>query len=161
MQGGWLGYCGRFISINAVYGSPFFPPILTGIALPQLTGRFILGPSLAVPVLCKSSSIEVNIPKDLVGGLDLSLINTSCKGVSNGTHVNIHFSLKSCGTVVDVCIPIAWHLGTWLWGIKLIYLYPQSCFLCCHAAALRVDLGWFSKVGEFVPFPSSSVCLTV
>ncbi|KAI1231608.1 hypothetical protein IHE44_0007682 [Lamprotornis superbus] len=55
-----------------------------------------------VPVLCKSSSIEVNIPKDLVGGLDLSLINTSCKGVSNGTHVNIHFSLKSCGTVVDV-----------------------------------------------------------
>ncbi|NXF40052.1 OIT3 protein, partial [Nyctibius bracteatus] len=55
-----------------------------------------------VPVLCKSSSIEVSIPKDLVGGLDLSLINTSCKGVSNGTHVNIHFSLKSCGTVVDV-----------------------------------------------------------
>ncbi|NXU50068.1 OIT3 protein, partial [Turnix velox] len=55
-----------------------------------------------VPVLCKSSSIEMSIPKDLVGGLDLSLINTSCKGVSNGTHVNIHFSLKSCGTVVDV-----------------------------------------------------------
>ncbi|RMC11865.1 hypothetical protein DUI87_11991 [Hirundo rustica rustica] len=55
-----------------------------------------------VPVLCKSSSIEVSIPKDLVGGLDLSLINTSCKGVSNGTHVNIYFSLKSCGTVVDV-----------------------------------------------------------
>lgn len=71
----------------------------------------ILGTSLAVPVLCKSSSIEVNIPKDLVGGLDLSLINTSCKGVSNGTHVNIHFSLKSCGTVVDVCIPIAHFLG--------------------------------------------------
>ncbi|KAJ7408814.1 hypothetical protein BTVI_58430 [Pitangus sulphuratus] len=60
------------------------------------------GKTCEVPVLCKSSSIEVNIPKDLVGGLDLSLINTSCKGVSNGTHVNIHFSLKSCGTVVDV-----------------------------------------------------------
>lgn len=96
--------------INAV-------PVITGIALPQLTGRFvvqtvILETSLAVPVLCKSSSIEVNIPKDLVGGLDLSLINTSCKGVSNGTHVNIHFSLKSCGTVVDVCIPIAHSLGS-------------------------------------------------
>ncbi|XP_060097193.1 oncoprotein-induced transcript 3 protein [Heteronotia binoei] len=55
-----------------------------------------------VPVLCKSTSIEVNIPKDLVGGLDLSLINSSCKGVSNGTHVNIRFSLKTCGTTIDV-----------------------------------------------------------
>lgn len=108
---------------------PLFSPVITGIALPQLTGRFvvqtlILGTSLAVPVLCKSSSIEVSIPKDLVGGLDLSLINTSCKGVSNGTHVNIHFSLKSCGTVVDVCILSSlWDLGVWLclaWGIKLI-----------------------------------------
>ncbi|EMP34953.1 Oncoprotein-induced transcript 3 protein [Chelonia mydas] len=58
--------------------------------------------SCQVPVLCKSTSVEVSIPKDLVGGLDLSLINASCKGVSNGTHVNINFSLKSCGTVVDV-----------------------------------------------------------
>ncbi|KAH0623557.1 hypothetical protein JD844_006447 [Phrynosoma platyrhinos] len=55
-----------------------------------------------VPVLCKSTSIEVNIPKDLVGGMDLSLINGSCKGVSNGTHVNIVFSLKSCGTTISV-----------------------------------------------------------
>lgn len=120
-----LGYCGRIIIINAVYDSPLFPPVITGIALPQLTGRFvvqavILGTSLAVPVLCKSSSIEVNIPKDLVGGLDLSLINTSCKGVSNGTHVNIHFSLKSCGTVVDVCIPIAHSLG--FGGLAVAYL---------------------------------------
>ncbi|XP_062989046.1 oncoprotein-induced transcript 3 protein [Elgaria multicarinata webbii] len=55
-----------------------------------------------VPVLCKSTAIEVNIPKDLVAGMDLSLINGSCRGVSNGTHVNIIFSLKSCGTTIDV-----------------------------------------------------------
>ncbi|KAG8135338.1 hypothetical protein E2320_008379, partial [Naja naja] len=55
-----------------------------------------------VPVICKSTSIEVNIPKDLVGGMDLSLTNSSCKGVSNGTHVNLIFSLKTCGTSIDV-----------------------------------------------------------
>ncbi|XP_076981087.1 oncoprotein-induced transcript 3 protein [Tamandua tetradactyla] len=55
-----------------------------------------------VPVLCKSNAIEVNIPRDLVGGLELFLTNTSCRGVSNGTHVNLLFSLKTCGTVVDV-----------------------------------------------------------
>ncbi|XP_069098591.1 oncoprotein-induced transcript 3 protein [Pleurodeles waltl] len=55
-----------------------------------------------VPVLCKSSSIEVAVPKDLVGGLELFLSNSSCRGVSNGTHVNINFTLKTCGTVVDV-----------------------------------------------------------
>ncbi|XP_053165830.1 oncoprotein-induced transcript 3 protein isoform X2 [Hemicordylus capensis] len=60
------------------------------------------GKTCEVPVLCKSTTIEVNIPKDLVGGMDLSLINGSCKGVSNGTHVNIIFSLKSCGTTIDV-----------------------------------------------------------
>ncbi|ETE63222.1 Oncoprotein-induced transcript 3 protein, partial [Ophiophagus hannah] len=54
-----------------------------------------------VPVICKSTSIEVNIPKDLVGGMDLSLTNGSCKGVSNGTHVNLIFSLKTCGTSID------------------------------------------------------------
>lgn len=89
----------------------FRPPIIIAIALSQLPGGFVVqtysGAFFIVPVLCKSSSIEVSIPKDLVGGLDLSLINTSCKGVSNGTHVNIHFSLKSCGTVVDVSTPIA------------------------------------------------------
>ncbi|XP_043837395.1 oncoprotein-induced transcript 3 protein [Dromiciops gliroides] len=55
-----------------------------------------------VPMRCQSNSIEVNIPKDLVGGLEVFLTNTSCRGVSNGTHVNIYFSLKTCGTVVDV-----------------------------------------------------------
>ncbi|XP_031202736.1 oncoprotein-induced transcript 3 protein isoform X2 [Mastomys coucha] len=55
-----------------------------------------------VPVLCKSSAIEVSVPRELVGGLELFLTNTSCRGVSNGTHVNIIFSLKTCGTVVDV-----------------------------------------------------------
>ncbi|KAM3912787.1 oncoprotein-induced transcript 3 protein [Leptodactylus fuscus] len=55
-----------------------------------------------VPVLCKASFIEVSVPKDLVGGLELSLTNSSCKGVSNGTHVNINFSLKTCGTVINV-----------------------------------------------------------
>ncbi|XP_036293656.1 oncoprotein-induced transcript 3 protein [Pipistrellus kuhlii] len=55
-----------------------------------------------VPVLCKTSTIEVSVPRDLVGGLELFLTNTSCRGVSNGTHVNIVFSLKTCGTVVDV-----------------------------------------------------------
>uniref|UniRef100_A0A8C5WYI3 ZP domain-containing protein n=1 Tax=Laticauda laticaudata TaxID=8630 RepID=A0A8C5WYI3_LATLA len=55
-----------------------------------------------VPVICKSTSIEVNIPKDLVGGMDLSLTNGSCKGVSNGTHVNLSFSLKTCGTSINV-----------------------------------------------------------
>ncbi|XP_043333172.1 oncoprotein-induced transcript 3 protein [Cervus canadensis] len=55
-----------------------------------------------VPVFCKSNTIEVSIPRDLVGGLELFLTNTSCRGVSNGTHVNILFSLKTCGTVVDV-----------------------------------------------------------
>ncbi|XP_008834843.1 oncoprotein-induced transcript 3 protein isoform X1 [Nannospalax galili] len=55
-----------------------------------------------VPVLCKSSTIEVSVPRELVGGLELFLTNTSCRGVSNGTHVNIVFSLKTCGTVVDV-----------------------------------------------------------
>ncbi|KAM5236510.1 oncoprotein-induced transcript 3 protein [Ctenodactylus gundi] len=55
-----------------------------------------------VPVVCKSSAIEVSVPRELVGGLELFLTNTSCRGVSNGTHVNIIFSLKTCGTVVDV-----------------------------------------------------------
>ncbi|KAJ8248205.1 hypothetical protein GJAV_G00239500 [Gymnothorax javanicus] len=55
-----------------------------------------------VPVQCSPSFIEVSIPKELVGGLELSLSNASCRGVSNGTHVNLNFSLKSCGTVVEV-----------------------------------------------------------
>ncbi|MGH0114609.1 UNVERIFIED_CONTAM: hypothetical protein FKN15_031094 [Acipenser sinensis] len=55
-----------------------------------------------VPVNCRSSGIEVVVPKDLVGGLELFLTNTSCRGISNGTHVNINFSLKTCGTVVEV-----------------------------------------------------------
>ncbi|XP_028651045.1 oncoprotein-induced transcript 3 protein [Erpetoichthys calabaricus] len=55
-----------------------------------------------VPVQCKSSGIEVVVPKTLVGGLELFLSNSSCKGISNGTHVKINFSLKTCGTVVEV-----------------------------------------------------------
>ncbi|XP_074502561.1 oncoprotein-induced transcript 3 protein [Sebastes fasciatus] len=55
-----------------------------------------------VPVQCDPSSIIVSVPKDLVGGLELSLSNTSCRGVSNGTHINLSFSLKTCGTVVEV-----------------------------------------------------------
>ncbi|XP_061765921.1 oncoprotein-induced transcript 3 protein isoform X1 [Nerophis ophidion] len=55
-----------------------------------------------VPVQCDPSSITVSVPKDLVGGLDLFLSNSSCVGVSNGTHVNLSFSLKTCGTVVQV-----------------------------------------------------------
>ncbi|XP_041865891.1 oncoprotein-induced transcript 3 protein [Melanotaenia boesemani] len=55
-----------------------------------------------VPVQCDSSSITVSVPKDLVGGLELFLSNTSCRGVSNGTHINLSFSLKTCGTVVEV-----------------------------------------------------------
>lgn len=58
----------------------------------------------AVPVQCDPSSIEVSVPKDLVGGLELFLSNTSCRGISNGTHINLHFSLKTCGTVVQVKI---------------------------------------------------------
>ncbi|XP_042816478.1 oncoprotein-induced transcript 3 protein isoform X3 [Panthera tigris] len=60
------------------------------------------GKTCEVPVLCRSNTIEVSIPRDLVGGLELFLTNTSCRGVSNGTHVNILFSLKTCGTVVNV-----------------------------------------------------------
>ncbi|XP_071379048.1 oncoprotein-induced transcript 3 protein [Centroberyx affinis] len=55
-----------------------------------------------VPVQCDSSSIKVSVPKDLVGGLELFLSNSSCRGVSNGTHINLSFSLKTCGTVVEV-----------------------------------------------------------
>lgn len=55
-----------------------------------------------VPVQCDPSSIDVSVPKDLVGGLELFLSNSSCRGVSNGTHINLHFSLKTCGTVVKV-----------------------------------------------------------
>ncbi|KAL3972206.1 muscleblind [Sarotherodon galilaeus] len=55
-----------------------------------------------VPVQCDSSSITVSVPKDLVGGLELFLSNSSCRGVSNGTHINLNFSLKTCGTVVEV-----------------------------------------------------------
>ncbi|KAK5853844.1 hypothetical protein PBY51_014967 [Eleginops maclovinus] len=55
-----------------------------------------------VPVHCDSSSIVVSVPKDLVGGLELTLSNSSCRGVSNGTHINLSFSLKTCGTVVEV-----------------------------------------------------------
>ncbi|MBN3299006.1 OIT3 protein, partial [Amia calva] len=55
-----------------------------------------------VPVQCQPSSIEVSVPRELVGGLELFLSNSSCRGVSNGTHVNLHFSLKTCGTVVEV-----------------------------------------------------------
>uniref|UniRef100_A0A4X2L342 Oncoprotein-induced transcript 3 protein n=1 Tax=Vombatus ursinus TaxID=29139 RepID=A0A4X2L342_VOMUR len=60
------------------------------------------GKTCEVPMRCQSNAIEVNIPKDLVGGLEVFLTNTSCRGVSNGTHINIYFSLKTCGTVVDV-----------------------------------------------------------
>lgn len=56
----------------------------------------------AVPVQCDSSAITVSVPKDLVGGLELFLSNSSCRGVSNGTHINLSFSLKTCGTVVEV-----------------------------------------------------------
>ncbi|TNN66702.1 Oncoprotein-induced transcript 3 protein [Liparis tanakae] len=65
----------------------------------------VLGPdrqTCLVPVQCGSSSIVVSVPKDLVGGLELSLSNSSCRGVSNGTHINLSFSLKTCGTVVEV-----------------------------------------------------------
>ncbi|XP_036801946.1 oncoprotein-induced transcript 3 protein [Oncorhynchus mykiss] len=55
-----------------------------------------------VPVQCSSSSIKVSVLRDLVGGLELSLSNSSCRGVSNGTHINLSFSLKTCGTVVEV-----------------------------------------------------------
>ncbi|KAM4598787.1 oncoprotein-induced transcript 3 protein [Fundulus diaphanus] len=55
-----------------------------------------------VPVLCDPSSITVSVPKDLVEGLELSLSNSSCRGISNGTHINLSFSLKTCGTVVEV-----------------------------------------------------------
>lgn len=58
--------------------------------------------SCPVPVQCDPSSIYVSVPKDLVGGLELFLSNSSCRGVSNGTHINLHFSLKTCGTVVKV-----------------------------------------------------------
>ncbi|XP_054456466.1 oncoprotein-induced transcript 3 protein isoform X2 [Anoplopoma fimbria] len=65
----------------------------------------VLGPdrqTCLVPVQCDPSSIIVSVPKDLVGGLELSLSNSSCQGVSNGTHINLSFSLKTCGTVVEV-----------------------------------------------------------
>uniref|UniRef100_A0A672SAJ9 Oncoprotein induced transcript 3 n=1 Tax=Sinocyclocheilus grahami TaxID=75366 RepID=A0A672SAJ9_SINGR len=55
-----------------------------------------------VPVQCDPRFIQVSVPKDLVGGLELFLSNTSCQGISNGTHINLHFSLKTCGTVVQV-----------------------------------------------------------
>ncbi|XP_023678384.2 oncoprotein-induced transcript 3 protein [Paramormyrops kingsleyae] len=55
-----------------------------------------------VPVQCHPSSIQVSVPKSLAGGLDLFLSNSSCRGVSNGTHITLSFSLKTCGTVVEV-----------------------------------------------------------
>ncbi|XP_049591635.1 oncoprotein-induced transcript 3 protein [Syngnathus scovelli] len=55
-----------------------------------------------VPVECSPSSITVSVPKDIVGGLDLFLSNSSCRGISNGTHINLNFSLKMCGTAVEV-----------------------------------------------------------
>lgn len=68
----------------------------------HVTVIFLLLLCAAVPVQCDSSSIKVSVPKDLVGGLDLFLSNSSCRGVSNGTHINLSFSLKTCGTVVEV-----------------------------------------------------------
>lgn len=85
--------CKREKLFLLVVSSPFSQP-----SFPALTAP----PVPAVPVFCKSNTIEVSIPRDLVGGLELFLTNTSCRGVSNGTHVNILFSLKTCGTVVDV-----------------------------------------------------------
>ncbi|XP_051816274.1 oncoprotein-induced transcript 3 protein isoform X2 [Acanthochromis polyacanthus] len=60
------------------------------------------GRNCRVPVQCDPSLITVSVPKDLVGGLELFLSNSSCRGVSNGTHINLNFSLKTCGTVVEV-----------------------------------------------------------
>ncbi|XP_018593706.2 oncoprotein-induced transcript 3 protein [Scleropages formosus] len=60
------------------------------------------GRTCQVPVQCHSGSIEVSVPKELVGGLELFLSNSSCRGISNGTHVNLNFSLKTCGTVLQV-----------------------------------------------------------
>lgn len=82
--------------------------LLMCMFLPQLSYMHIykhaisLPPLPAVPVQCDSSSITVSVPKDLVGGLELFLSNSSCRGVSNGTHINLNFSLKTCGTVVEV-----------------------------------------------------------
>ncbi|XP_075921830.1 oncoprotein-induced transcript 3 protein isoform X1 [Petromyzon marinus] len=55
-----------------------------------------------VPVRCSPDAIDVAVPKDQVRGLELFLANASCKGVSNGTHVNVHFGLKTCGTTLEV-----------------------------------------------------------
>jgi len=68
----------------------------------DFTLTFVFFVFCAVPVQCDPSTIEVSVPKDLVGGLELFLSNTSCRGISNGTHINLHFSLKTCGTVVQV-----------------------------------------------------------
>ncbi|KAJ7987419.1 hypothetical protein DPEC_G00326290 [Dallia pectoralis] len=72
-----------------------------------------------VPVQCGSSSIEVSVPKDLVHGLDLFLSNSSCRGVSNGTHITLTFSLKTCGTVVQV-------IGDKIVGTNLVTGLPRS-----------------------------------
>uniref|UniRef100_A0A8C6L7B2 Oncoprotein induced transcript 3 n=1 Tax=Nothobranchius furzeri TaxID=105023 RepID=A0A8C6L7B2_NOTFU len=72
-----------------------------------------------VPVQCDPSSITVSVPKDLVGGLELFLSNTSCRGISNGTHINLRFSLKTCGTVVEVT-------GNKIVGTNLVTGLPRS-----------------------------------
>nr|XP_046258566.1 oncoprotein-induced transcript 3 protein isoform X2 [Scatophagus argus] len=95
-------YCGHFYDICDEVDC-------TGLTCPESDCRCapgtVLGPdgqTCLVPVQCDSSSIIVSVPKDLVGGLELSLSNSSCQGVSNGTHINLSFSLKTCGTVVEV-----------------------------------------------------------
>lgn len=87
--------------VQAVWSRKRSPGTLAAFSPSRVSGSNRV-PFLTVPVLCKSSAIEVSVPRELVGGLELFLTNNSCRGVSNGTHVNIVFSLKTCGTVVDV-----------------------------------------------------------
>uniref|UniRef100_UPI00358E931F oncoprotein-induced transcript 3 protein isoform X2 n=1 Tax=Myxine glutinosa TaxID=7769 RepID=UPI00358E931F len=55
-----------------------------------------------VPVHCSPNAIEVAVPKEQAKGLDLFLANVSCKGISNGSHINANFGIRSCGTTLQV-----------------------------------------------------------
>uniref|UniRef100_A0A8C4R9M1 Oncoprotein induced transcript 3 n=1 Tax=Eptatretus burgeri TaxID=7764 RepID=A0A8C4R9M1_EPTBU len=64
--------------------------------------KCIVANTIAVPVRCSPNAIEVAVPKEQAKGLDLFLANVSCKGISNGSHINANFGIRSCGTTLQV-----------------------------------------------------------
>lgn len=83
--------------------------------------------SSAVLHQCDPGAIAASVSKDLVGGLEHSLSNSSCRWVSNSAQIDFSFILKTCGAMLEV-------------GGKSLISEQISYQRSCWAAETR----WFS-----------------